>query len=191
MHCEVEAFAKTRLRFQCDGAFQSSPVSQFKHNRLVTQTPFFQQKWSQLILVNNPMNQKPIGLELGGLERAPRDWGDAKKPGQYVSFSNGLLGTLSNDNMFPPPGTPLELTPPFAVYGGPYSFWSDQGGSKSKFGRPICDQQALADGGRCNIFEGGHIHFYNGSSQEYVSFSHKQSLLIADCLIHFLQGAGS
>jgi hypothetical protein len=33
-----------------------------------------------------------------------------------------------------------------------------------------CDEQNLPDGGRCSIFEGGHIHMYNGFSSFASSF---------------------
>jgi len=58
--------------------------------------------------------------------------------------------------------TPLELIPPFALYGVIYDFHKKEGGLAGKYGRPLCDEQDLGDGGRCSIFEGGHIHMYNG-----------------------------
>lgn len=62
------------------------------------------------------------------------------------------------------PPRALELTAPFAVYGTIYQYWWEQGGWLSLYKRQICDEQSLPDGGRCSIFEGGHIHLYNGKA---------------------------
>jgi len=146
--------------------------------------PNFQRKWSQLVLQDHPIYHKPIGLgiihnlrtfavdahwkiqyaALGQFENL-RDW-KSRKAGKVFSCSDGHLGTLSEDFNPPPLGTPLELTPPFAVYGIIFRFWRDAGSSTSKYGRPLCDEQALPDGGRCGIFEGGHIHIINGKAVE-------------------------
>ncbi|KDR68347.1 hypothetical protein GALMADRAFT_104893 [Galerina marginata CBS 339.88] len=57
---------------------------------------------------------------------------------------------------------PLETIPPFALYRTIYDFFRSEGDLGGKYGRPLCDEQDLGDGGRCSIFEGGHIHMYNG-----------------------------
>jgi len=101
---------------------------------------------------------------------------NGEKVGQYMWFSEGFLVALSDDprlgyGLAPGYGIPysppkvLELTPPFAVYGAIYEFWLSQGGWDSLYGRPICDEQSLPDGGRCSIFEGGHIHLYGGQAR--------------------------
>jgi len=89
--------------------------------------------------------------------------------GQNVTFWGGRLVSLSNNpNDFNVTfSTPIELTPPFAVYGGIYKFWDAAGGLESTYGRPICDEQGLPDGSRCSIFEGGHIHWYNGEAKGF------------------------
>jgi hypothetical protein len=102
-----------------------------------------------------------------------------QKAGQYFGFDDGRLISLSKtptpDYRTPGgygaydqnPSLPLELTSPFAVYGAIFKFWKDEKeGTKGPYGRPICDEQALADGGRCTIFEGGHIHCYDGRAGE-------------------------
>ena len=76
--------------------------------------------------------------------------------------------------------TPIELTPPFAVYGGICGFWDAAGGLESTYGRPICDEQGLPDGSRCSIFEGGHIHWYNGEAMRYVSSLSSHAYLVSD-----------
>jgi hypothetical protein len=118
-----------------------------------------------LIFYFSPYCIGSVHKELGDVNRGPSDY-RSKKGGQTFSFGNGYLATLNNDTNPPPPGTPLELTPPFALYGPACKFWTDQDADNSKYGRPICDQQFLPDGGRCNIFEGGHIHVYNEIAQE-------------------------
>jgi uncharacterized protein with LGFP repeats len=60
---------------------------------------------------------------------------------------------------------PLVLVEPFAVYGAMYKAWNNEGDFEGKLGRPLCDEQDLADGGRCMIFEGGHIHINNGEAK--------------------------
>lgn len=57
-----------------------------------------------------------------------------------------------------PNTTPIELIPPFAVYGTICEFYKKERGIEGKYGRPLADEQDLGDGGRCSIFEGGHIH---------------------------------
>lgn len=54
----------------------------------------------------------------------------------------------------------LVYSEPFVVYGTILRFWEKKGGINSKFGRPICDERDLPGGGRCGVFEGGHIHYH-------------------------------
>jgi uncharacterized protein with LGFP repeats len=61
---------------------------------------------------------------------------------------------------------PLALVEPFAVYGVVCQVWEKAGGLEGALGRPLCDEQDLPDGGRCSVFEGGHIHMYNGEAKE-------------------------
>lgn len=61
----------------------------------------------------------------------------------------------------------LALAEPFAVYGAILRLWEKEGGIKSKYGGPLCDERDLPDGGRCSVFEGGHIHCHNGEAKEY------------------------
>lgn len=61
---------------------------------------------------------------------------------------------------------PLALIEPFYVLNPINTVWEQAGAHNSKYGRPLCDEQDLPDGGRCSIFEGGHIHAYNGEAQE-------------------------
>jgi len=77
-------------------------------------------------------------------------------PQQSPSFPSGSKG---------PNTTPIELIPPFAVYGTICEFYKKEGGIEGKYGRPLADEQDLGDGGRCSIFEGGHIHMYRGVAQ--------------------------
>ncbi|KZP24996.1 hypothetical protein FIBSPDRAFT_950692 [Athelia psychrophila] len=58
----------------------------------------------------------------------------------------------------------LVYSEPFAVYGTILRFWEKKGGINSKFGRPICDERDLPGGGRCGVFEGGHIHYHGSDS---------------------------
>lgn len=94
--------------------------------------------------------------------------------GQRYHFLNGHLVSLSNEPPFLSNKSamaydkPLALVEPFAVYGEIHTVWDKAGCHRSKYGRPICDEQDLPDGGRCSIFEGGHIHLYNGQAQESV-----------------------
>jgi len=69
------------------------------------------------------------------------------------------------------PNTPIELTPPFAVYGGIYRYWEGVGSLGLTYGRPICDKQRLPDGSRCSIFEGGHILWCNGEAKAILFFA--------------------
>ena len=55
-----------------------------------------------------------------------------------------------------------NTTPPSAVYGKIFALWQLAGGVKSGWGRPLADEQDLPDGGRCSVFEGGHIHWVGG-----------------------------
>lgn len=99
-----------------------------------------------------------------------------KKPGQYFHFLAGLLVSLDNTEApqggrqaYIPPARsdlPFELTQPFAIYGPIYEFFRKEKGLEGRLGRPLCDEQDLGDGGRCQIFEGGHVHMYNGIAQE-------------------------
>lgn len=77
-------------------------------------------------------------------------------PQQSPSFPSGSKG---------PNTIPIELIPPFAVYGTISEFYVKEGGVDGKYGRPLADEQDLGDGGRCSIFEGGHIHMYRGVAQ--------------------------
>ena len=107
-----------------------------------------------------------------------RFWGTVKNntgglSGQYMVFDNSYLVSHSADvDSNSPPGTPLELTPPFVVIGGIWSFWKSAGEFSSTYGRPLCDEQITADGERCSIFEGGHIHCNDeGLAEEYAKSS--------------------
>ncbi|KAF9523845.1 hypothetical protein CPB83DRAFT_798747 [Crepidotus variabilis] len=62
-------------------------------------------------------------------------------------------------------GVSWDLIPPFAVTGGIFALFEREGGVGGTLGRPLCDEQDLGDGGRCQIFEGGHVHMYNGEAR--------------------------
>jgi uncharacterized protein with LGFP repeats len=49
----------------------------------------------------------------------------------------------------------------FAVYGPIRKYWT---GVRGGWGRPMTDEQDLQDGGRCQVFEGGHIHRYGDTA---------------------------
>ncbi|KAF8899634.1 hypothetical protein CPB84DRAFT_1815643 [Gymnopilus junonius] len=156
--------------------------------------PNFQRKWSQLAVLTQPLARKSVVQLLG--EPWNRLHDNPNKPGQNFHFMSGLLVSLNNAESSQSPGgshrpyspqaggylgasqqgmgglqvaqndLPFELTQPFAVYGPIYEFFRREQGLEGKFGRPLCDEQDLGDGGRCQIFEGGHIHMYNGIAKE-------------------------
>ena len=66
--------------------------------------------------------------------------------GEMLQFNDGILVSIADD------------TPPFVVYGKIYAKWIELGGLTGEYGRPLCDERDLPDGGRCTAFEGGHIH---------------------------------
>ena len=91
--------------------------------------------------------------------------------GQHFHFYQGHLVSHAIDGpqtSYGPSNMPSELTPPYAVYGDIFHFWNNAGEFTSTYGRAICDEQSTIDGGRCSIFEGGHIHWLNGEARAYV-----------------------
>jgi hypothetical protein len=55
--------------------------------------------------------------------------------------------------------------PIVALWGRIKDKQSQLGGVDSGFGRPLTDVVDLSDGGRCAIFEGGHIHEYGNDAK--------------------------
>ena len=115
-----------------------------------------------LVSLSNDPGAGPLSAGHGGLT------GYGSPPPEGTPYgappnSTGYRNTTGYDGA---KQMPLELTPPFAVYGAINAYWqNEQGGFEGKYGRPICDEQSLPDGGRCSIFEGGHIHSYNETCQ--------------------------
>ena len=70
-----------------------------------------------------------------------------------LQFNDGMLVSIADN------------TPPSAVYGKIYAKCIELGGFRGGDGRPLCDERDLPDGGRCTVFEGGHIH-KNGDNIE-------------------------
>jgi len=65
--------------------------------------------------------------------------------------------------------------------------WIELGGLTGEYGRPLCDERDLPDGGRCTAFEGGHIH-KNGDKIECESGSLKSHVTELRHLYQQLEG---
>jgi hypothetical protein len=108
----------------------------------------------ELAAFGNAHHAVPAASQLPPGAASPTPSRTAGSPDQYFS-STPTTATI-----------PWELIPPFAVYDTIFEYFRRQGGLDGRFGRPLCDEQDLGDGGRCSIFEGGHIHLYNGQARE-------------------------
>ncbi|KDQ06245.1 hypothetical protein BOTBODRAFT_39718 [Botryobasidium botryosum FD-172 SS1] len=135
---------------QCRAAFKPRPPLQTWTKMPVN----FQQKWSWLALQNDPSGESIVECLKG-----PGDLHTYKRGGIYFSFFRGRLSTIDPN--------PNSSIPPVVVYGLIHSVWEREGGADGKFGRPLTDEQDLPDGGRCSIFEGGHIHKYQDQAQQF------------------------
>jgi len=68
--------------------------------------------------------------------------------------------------------------PVVALWGKIKDVHGQVGGVESGFGRPLTDVVDLSDGGRCAIFEGGHIHEYGQKAEPYATFVDKSALIL-------------
>jgi hypothetical protein len=110
-------------------------------------------KWQELSFQHDPILGTTIAQILG-----PLYWHDVKNidvGGKRMVFNGGQIVVYEAGS--------------FGVYGPICSYWTGVAGG---WGRPLTDEQDLQDGGRCVVFEGGHIHRYGDKAGPYVFSLH-------------------
>jgi len=107
----------------------------------------FLQKWIELSIQRDSVSQLSIAKHLGGIRNGGPVFPNLAG-GERLRFTQGEIVMFDN----------LAC----AVYGAIYDVWT---GVEGGWGRPLADEQDLEDGGRCSIFEGGHIHRYGDDAR--------------------------
>lgn len=120
------------------------------------QPPEFQAKYNQLLNVIDSRTRRPVtesfGAPVGDLDVSSTTGGGVFK------FEEGGLYQFDN----------TRRIPIVAIWGRIKGKHDEVGGTDSGYGRPLTDVVDLSDGGRCAIFEGGHIHEYGDKAMAYV-----------------------